>query len=139
MKLNHKSWHYRMANYGMKRIWREDKTDFCSYSRMVMSGLFLRTVLWSFVSTMIIWTGYTWYQFYLNLTQRKPLNDFALLWIITLVSCIGAAIVVTGVVQFSKWKTERKYKKHKDKSEPTFFSLMYRKWKEKTCFMVEID
>lgn len=139
MKLNHNSWHYRMANYGMKRIWREDKTDFCSYSRMVAAGFLVWSLVRLFILTMIIWTGYSWYQYYLYFTQGITINDIAQLWYILMLSIVSGITVVSAIYGGNKLHRRYKEKNRGVRKEPSFFGLLYRKWKEKTCFMVEID
>lgn len=137
------TWHYRLANFGSKRVWSGDILNFCTYSRYVMYGF-----IHALIALFLVVFGTTWalesvYEFYMWCMYNKPMHDLA----IAFIAVFGSAAVGVGLGYLIHKYLERTEDAREEKrrakkqivKEPGFFSMLYLKFKDKTCFMVEVE
>jgi hypothetical protein len=148
-KIDRNSWHFNLAtrygflnSYDFDKEFPEDNPDFCKYVQSTIAGFGLCIAIIAmlaaigFVMTVlpiIILTAYF---------QYGALIDAEFLFI---VGVIWVALIF-GTVYLSEKSMEKrrnaKYQKYlRDKTtppEPSFSQLLYKKFKEKTCFRIEV-
>lgn len=136
-------WHYKLANFGGKRVWTGDKLNFCIYSRYVMYGFLHALIALLLILFSAVWALESVYEFYMWCVYNKPMHDLA----IAFMAVFGSAIAGGGggyiIYKYLEHTEEARAKKRKLKrqavKEPGFFALLYRKFKDKTCFMVKVE
>jgi len=142
-KMKSKSWHLWLANVftdKWDKLEAGDTTDICTYTRRVIRGAF-----WASLATLILGAVAAWIIFaFGNLFGWILMGyklEFAtqLFWFI--MTCLGiVAAIVAG-----KEKIVEKLDEISDRladrppREPGFLTLAYRKFKDKTCFKLEIQ
>jgi len=144
-KLSSTSWHLFLANFGLANQWDKleagDRTDICSYIRRVLLGLFKLSLLVFGGIGIVSFVGYTignligW--LFLGYTLSEATGVF---WTIIVIMTLIVTICV--LLQKTKEKiSDIRYKnRHERKKQaPGFLVLAYRKFKSKTCFMVEVE
>lgn len=147
--LSQKSWHWRLAySYGSAKItevWDGEKYvdmyegNFCKYFWQVVGG-----AIWALVITVIcgllswclvdffLWIAVGVFYHFID----APFGAFfftAMLSIIAFLSAIGGV----GHI-FFKIREQRRGKVTIQADKPGFFRLAYRKFKDKTCFKIEV-
>jgi hypothetical protein len=141
MKIKRKSWHYFLVNFGNQRVYAGQKTDFCTYFWYVVFGLFhlIGLVLGIIIFTLLI--AGSFYDYYNWLMHNIPMHDVSIAVVIITFIIIASIAIGYCVFKYTDWKDS--LKKSDDfevvVKEPGFFTLAYRKWKEKTCILVEIE
>jgi hypothetical protein len=133
------SWHYWLANFGNHRMWRSDKEiDFCTYFWYVVFGLFylVGAVLGVTVTALIF--GKSFYDFYNWLMYDIKMHDVSIAIIILTFSIIGGIVFGYGACKYIDWKDSLKESDDVEVKEPGFFTMSYRKFKEKACFKVKV-
>jgi hypothetical protein len=135
------SWHYWLANFGNHRMWRSDKEiDFCTYFWYVVFGLFylVSAVLCVTVTALIF--GKSFYDYYNWLMYDIKMHDVSIAIIIVSFSVIGGAAIGYGICKCIDWKDSLKESDdfNVEVKEPGFFTMSYRKFKEKACFKVKV-
>lgn len=140
--LRRDSWHYWLAKkWGGLNYWEgHDVLDICTYSRKVAKGLFLFT-FWSIVAFIFgiayLVGGYDFFACLLNpVCSETPPSSMLFLAINGFVACIFA-LACCGIL-INKYR-EYRYEHPVDKKDPSFLTLWYRKFKEKTCFIVSFE
>lgn len=136
-------WHYKLANFGNKRVWTGDKLNFCIYSRYVMYGF-----LHALIALLLVVLGTAWaltsvYEFYMWCMYNKPMHDLAITFVV-LTACVtaggcGGYILHKYLERTEDARAEKRKLKRQAVKEPGFFGLLYRKFKDKTCFMVKVE
>ena len=146
-ELDPKSWHFWLANFGTRRVreWRDDN-DLCSYIRAVFWGTFWFTLAASAVIIGVALTGNMFYELYMYFMYDVTLSVFAeVAYVLYSVSIALFSLLVL------MWFTAEKvipavrtaYMKacygsyEKRNGPPSFLTLTYRKFKEKTCFKIK--
>lgn len=132
--LSDRSWIYRLANFGHRRIYYQ--TDICTLLRAAGVGLFVITLLAAAAGLMIAFVASSlWNIFYMIVGEAEVLPTtivfFGLL--------ISAALIgVTEYVQhvLRKRRAARRYETPVRK-QPGFISLAYQKFKNKTCVRIQ--
>lgn len=126
------SWHFRLANFGNRRIWSDEETDICEYTRAVMSGTFL--LFGAALGTMlgILWVGASFYNIYTFFAEDAKIEA----WTLILLMFSGGILLASGIILFREWWKSRPVKDGPEK-EPGFIKLAYRKVKDKTCARIE--
>lgn len=130
--LSSKSLHFRLANFGDRRVWDDEQVDICSYTRYVIKGflllllaglgiLFLTFATLALVGGTLLW----YYQLIVALAWVEP-NPAAL---------IGTLLLLIAAFGYTREYLQRK-KKNREPSPPGFVSLVSTKIKSKTCFMI---
>ena len=132
--LDSNSWHFWLSNFGARRIWPDEETDICEYTRAVISGtfsLFAVTLFWAIISA---WVGFSFY----NLGEY--LFGYVDKVIPTTVMFFGVILALTGAITYIFIKEKVvDYLDNREPStkEPGFATLAYRKFKDKTCARIE--
>ena len=128
-KLKKDSWHYWLASFG-DDLRMYGVYDICSYIRAMLVGLFqllFVAVVISAIGGAILYSignVFSW------LFLGYQLSQLTIMVSALLAGLIGAAIII-GVVEASKNRVQT--------TEPGFARLAYRKFKEKTCSLVEFE
>lgn len=128
--LNSKSWHFWLANFcAENNIWDTDTIDICKYTRRVVRGIFLLAVFGIIVAvfgfTTLYSIGNVFSVIFLDGYEMQPITWFMMI----LYSIVGYCV-------FRDYQDTQKRKQPKIAKDPGFLTLAYRKFKEKTCFMV---
>ena len=128
------SWHYKLANFGDKRVYGGDVVDFCKYSRMVMLGAFLLLLLGGMGGWIV--SSFVWTIVCLIMGYTIPAWAGAIVFSLLFMGAIG--LLIAGHIKLREYRQEHA-KEPKEQKEPGFFGMMYRKLKDKTCYIVEIE
>lgn len=132
-KLSRKSWHFWLANScAENEIWSTGAVNICEYTRRVLRGILLLIGL-GFVSAVAIFVTLfgilnLFSVIFLDGYELQPVTYFVLI----LYSLLGYALLRAH-------QEEQARKNPKIAKEPGFLKLWYRKFKEKTCFIVSFD
>lgn len=140
--LDPNSWHFKLANFLSCRVSKYDVkygTDICTYTRAVLGGLVVFSILTIIVLAFSIWTGNSLYQFYnfyvYGIEISESARAFGGMIFVASFMAIATAITVLGV-----WTTQTILEKRRRNApavvEPSFVSLAYSKFKDKTCYKV---
>lgn len=145
-ELDTKSWHFKLANFGTRRIreWRDDN-DFCSYVRAVFWGFFWLTLAVTGATLLIGLTGNMVYELIVTFGTDLPLGDFAKFMLLTYIAITGIALMLFTTFLLCEKVIPAAgsayrhvmYGRRKPDTPPSFFTLAYRKFKEKTCFKIK--
>lgn len=137
--LNKKSWHFWLATRcsGLDYWEGHDVLDICTYSRKVLKGLFL-FLFWTIFVTMIgiayLISGYDFFSCLLDpVCTTFPQTTYLFAGLSSIV--VGIFVIACGAVGIDKYR-EYRYTHPTEKKAPGFLTLWYRKFKEKTCFIV---
>lgn len=138
--LNNKSWHFYLASEWGRKIYIEDgPIDICTYIRRVLSGLAKFILIGIFMSLIIgLFIGiegsflYAGYQMLFG--DLSTLNNH-----VQGLACCGVVInLVLAFASIKIWMQENNIEITLPRpQESGFLSLAYKKFKSKTCFMVE--
>lgn len=146
---SNKSWHFKLANVGVQRVWDFEQIDICSYIRKVLAGAIVFSVMVAGFS-FIVWVfgfGYITLGIWLFdcfstgvVTAPNPIAGlvglgtllvlFAYI-VIGIKSLLNKAIDKFVDYTLKDWQPQVVKEK-----EPSFITLAYRKFKDKTCFRV---
>ena len=148
-KLNHESWHFKLANFAcdsMNRRVSRHGTNICEYTRAIMFGTFWFLMAVFFSGLFGVWIGYSIYDTVTCLIYGGMPVPSTFIFLGTVMSLLA----MTGV-----YVAVEKYKEHKEakieqsiidgtwkdphKRNPSFLTLAYRKFKDKTCFRIEFE
>lgn len=141
------SWHFKIVNFGEKRIspaWGD--TDICEYTRCFLKGLF-----WFCVAGMMIALGAAFVLGSLaNIFSAIFLGYILAPWSIAFIIIVGSFAAALGISWLVEWNRERvheRYAKLRElqsrgdyvEPEPGFLTLVYRKFKDKTCVRIKLE
>lgn len=136
------SWHFWLANFGYSRMRWVDEIDFCTYFRYVVFGLSHLFVLCVLVALISIWGIFSFYDLYQWIVHGITMRDPCLLFI-GLIAFIGLVMGISwSHDKYYEWRETLEYDCDQPKAppkEPGFFTLAYRKFKQKTCFKVKVE
>ena len=136
IKLN--SWHYKLANFGTKRIWSGDSINFCEYFWAVVTGLIvLMVTAFALIISSIMVLG-SLYEFIMWIIYGTKMHDGALVVVVFLSVLLIAIGLGQGISKYYEYMDKLDYEEP-DLKEPGFFTLAYRKFKDKACFKVKIE
>jgi hypothetical protein len=135
------SWHYWLANFGNHRMWRSDKEiDFCKYFWYVVFGLLhlVGLVLGVIVFTLLIVGSF--YDYYNWLMYDIKMHDVSIAIVLLTFIVSGSIAIGYCVSKYMDWKDSLKDSDdfEVEVKEPGFFTMSYRKFKEKACFKVKV-
>lgn len=130
--LSKDSWHFYVANFGSKRIWVEDGSDICEYTRAVFAGSFLVLLSCACALLGVTWVGCSVYNLYDMMFGNGVLEIYTAL----LLFMVGMLTVFISIAVFMDWFNSRP---EKPEVEPGFVKLAYRKFKNKTCFRLDFN
>lgn len=153
VKFSQNSWHWRLANtYGNAKTRYDYETetykyegDICSYTRSVMWGVLgalLLTAVLGIVAASIANFG-AWVVAGIVVGSWVKLDLLGAIIIVAVCVAAFVALVFYLITEHEKWKRRRWELRHEralleeDKSEG-FIQAAYRKFKDKTCFRVEV-
>jgi hypothetical protein len=135
IQLSFDSWHYKVSKFGGFKHY--NGRDFCHYVRCFFAGIAWGALLAALASGFVSFVGTLIYQTTVFLYKWLIVGTFDLnpfvgsSWgVISIVSAIGG-----GIYLWAKWLERRRYADH----EPSFVGMVYRKFKDKTCFKVEFN
>ena len=136
MNIKKTDWHYKLANFGTKRIFFSEM-NFCPYVKCVFWGFLnlLFTILITFLAV-----GYALWVFrelYNWLVYQVPLSQGVVPFLGILSSLVVIAIFVT-LIDVIKKQIKKLDLVEKPKSDG-FFVTLYKRFKEKTCITVKIE
>lgn len=139
-KLSNKSWHYHIVKtYSSLDEWFLNRgVDFCEYLRALIAGILaiILIILGASIVLSILLYPLISIVAQFDIGFHIP-DDFTIIILIT----ESIALSVFGVVLYAHDKSRNIYKRKRQKvveCDPGFYTLAYRKFKEKTCFKVEI-
>lgn len=127
------SWHYKLATYADSDAKMQLKygVDLCEYVRMVMKSFFIWGFMFVFASLFVFATLYSWYDLVMVLFFGKEMFDNASVSMLSL----QAALIFFGA--FIAWRVY--LRTCEDADNPSFVTLAYRKFKDKTCSLVKFE
>lgn len=145
--LKENSWHFWLVNFGEKRIkasWGD--TDICEYTRCFLKGLFwfiIAATMISLFSTFVIAS-------LVNIFATVFLGYILAPWSIAFLLIVGSLGCAASAIKFSEYYSDRRserYRKMRELQnspdwvppEPGFLTLLYRKFKDKTCVRIKIE
>ena len=130
------SWHYWLASFG-DELRMYSVYDICSYIRAMLVGSFqllFVTVVVLFVTVVVCLIGgailYSIGNLFSWLFLGYQLSQLTLMFFALLAGLIGAGIII-AFIEASKNRVKT--------TEPGFVRLAYRRFKEKTCSLVEFE
>lgn len=138
--LNKKSWHFWLAQkYGGLWYCTGDKLDICRYSRKVLKGLLAFLFLLAGLSAfgfLYLFSGYEFFACVFDDACVK-IPEISLVFISVNIGISAILALGFGAMGIDKYRDYRAIHPT-EKKEPGFLTLLYRKIKDKTCFMVDI-
>jgi hypothetical protein len=129
-----KSWHLWLANFGENRIRPEWGTDICEYTRAVLAGTFWAVVSFSILFAVGSWALFSIYDIVNMIITGQTIEK------ITMVFFGGVAVLslLLGIIALKIW-WERRPVKEAPAKPPSFPKVVYRKFKDKTCFRIKFN
>jgi hypothetical protein len=128
--INRNSWHYKLASAGKYWDVLGEPTDFCSYWRIVMFGLFQYFILGLFILLLVSFIAAS---FYVNPVPTT-------IGVVTIFSIIFGVFGFHKLFVFLKEnKRQHDYDVSFNRKQEGLLSMKYRSWKEKICPKVEYN
>ena len=150
VKFSQNSWHWRLAKtYGNAKTRYDYETetdkyegDICSYTRSVMWGILgalVVTAVLGIVAASIANFG-AWVVVGFLVGSWVKLDPLGAIIIGIMIVVALGALVIYACANYEKWKRKRKYKRamFEEEKPEGFVKAAYRKFKDKTCFKVEV-
>lgn len=127
------SWHYKLATYadGDAKMRLKYGVDLCEYVQMVMKSFFIWGFVIFFACLFAFATAYSWYDLAMVLFFGKEMLDFASFAMLSL----QAFLIL--FFAFIAWRVYLRTRE--DVGNPSFMTLAYRKFKDKTCSLVKFE
>lgn len=134
--LKKNSWHYWLAKIGGQSGW-DKSTNLCAYIRRIVYGI-IKLSFWTIVLTMVTiayfvggWDFFTC-MFDASCTEVPPTAA-----LFVALSGIAVFLFVLGLVLIGADKVREYRISHQSVTkEPSFLTLVYRKFKDKTCVKI---
>ena len=138
MKINKKSWHYRLVKLGDP--W-DIPDDLCSYVRLLIwnaMGVSSTFALGTFLVVVGIWSPIHLVLYGIP-DQQSALYGFSIIG-----SMVDAGVVVISIIYFLERVREYRLEHRKDKppkpiKEPSFIKKAWKGFKEKTCYKIDFE
>jgi hypothetical protein len=130
------SWHFYLANWGGPKIYADDQMDICSYIRRVIGGLAKMILVMLLVATVVgvvvFAEGAFCYCAFLLITGVPALEVVQL-------KAAGPAMIAAIMNLLFLFAALANWYRNSNVQVPTpgFVTLATKKFKSKTCFMVE--
>jgi len=145
--LNKKSWHFWVANnFGGLNYFYVDTTDLCSYIRNVFAGLFNLTLAASaaFVIVFIYLVGgYEYFSCIFNPSCTEFSDVVYVFYSFNALIGFLGLLISYALLKDYMYEYNEKHKKtlacSKKNAKPSFVTLAYRKFKEKTCVKIDFE
>ena len=128
-ELNSNSWHYKLANFGRRRV-SASGSDICEYTRAVFFGLLTAVCCLVFGSLVALLVGHGLYGIAMSLFTWSNMLNPASLMILGGTGALGALFLIGGIKYYLDTRPAAPAK------PPSFPTLAYRKFKDKTCFKI---
>lgn len=137
IKFSNKSWHFKLANLGERRVWASDTLDICTYIKYVASGTFFVLVI-AVLSLLAV--GVISFALYENVVwfMGEQLGPVGFVFDVALVLILSIVVIELIKIKYRHWKWIGRYSKSKKRSD-SFVPTVYRKFKHKTCFKITIE
>ena len=129
-----KSWHLWLANFGEKRIYPNLGTDICEYTRAVLAGSFWALVAGTFITLAAMWVGFSLYDIVVTIFTGASLSPYSIIFLML----IGAFVSLVTIVAYKEWRSSLPANDEPPKP-PSFTTVAYRKFKDKTCFRIKFN
>lgn len=146
---SNKSWHFKLANVGVQRVWDFEQIDICSYIRKVLAGAITFGAAAVAVVSIVTFFGYGFITLGIWLYECITTGVWVLPNPIARLMAISIMIAVFGCIIFGikhlLEKLQDRYINHvvkhrhpqlMEEKEPSFIGAAYRKFKDKTCFRI---
>lgn len=145
--INKNTWHFKLANQfgggvNVSTFNPEYNTDFCSYFWKVFFGAFWFTVVMALVAfaTACVADFFAWI-IAMIVTGHLIDPDGAAVAVILFISLAVLGCVFAGIDKLREIRRNARYEAEKSgtvaDTDPGFFKLSYRKFKEKTCVQLK--
>ncbi len=141
LKLNAKSWHYKLANEFGGLDGYATSTDMCTYARNVSVGALLLAFLCTICVFITVFVSYLLVETVLSIAFGIVYGFimFTPAGFVGSILCVAAIIGTTFIYLIKKYKDAKYAKRHDPKVEPdNFIYNAYKGWKEKYCAKIEI-
>ena len=90
-----------------------------------------------------VWALESVYEFYMWCMYNKPMKDLAIAFVALTASVMagggGGYILHKYLERTEDARAQKRMLKRKAVKEPGFFGMLYRKFKDKTCFMIKVE
>ena len=139
--INQDSWHFRLQNFGAgEKYWGRYDTDICTYTRRVLWGLFRMTLLVAGIATILYSFSDFLYWIYMIIVGPYVGPGMGAFFIVMSLGVILVLCAMAGSVKgYEKLRDiQREKRKNAPPREPSFITLAYRKFKDKTCFKLKV-
>jgi hypothetical protein len=135
---NSEAWHFRLANFGSKRIWVDEQSNICEYTRAVLAGLFCM-IFASFVVALVAGlVAFTLANTFSWMFLGYQLSDLSLAVWCLVAMWVAIITLITAVSLYMDYRRDQRQKRRElPPTPPTFVGAAYDKFKNKTCFIVE--
>lgn len=145
-KLSQNSWHFKLANFGVSSFDRRVSSygsDICEYIRALFVGTFWFCAASAFVALVASWIGYSLYDLVTVIIYGGIMSPGTILFLIIVLSLS----LIAGVAYLHEVYKDRKEEALREaimkgeykEPDPSFMTLAYRKFKNKTCFKIEFE
>jgi hypothetical protein len=139
MEIKRSSWHYKLANFGIRRVWPGDRLNFCNYFWDVVRGGFLFLCLSAFVLGLTALTVFSLYDIIHWCVFGGIIQDYTKVFILSSSFALSISLMIGSAIWVADKIHARKYKTKIVEKEPGFLGIAYRKFKDKTCINVDIE
>lgn len=141
------SWHWRLVSgvgtlRGAEYVEAGEtySTDICTYIRAVIKALIAVAIMTLLVLGIVFITAHGiayLAAIILNGTFVEP-NFHAIVFMVSAIVIISVLGLTYAHTKYREWKDERDYNKIVSNKPDSFVTAAYRKFKDKTCFRVEV-
>ena len=135
------SWHFWLQNFGAnEKYWGSYGTDICTYTRRVFWGLVRLTALSLLIAALIYSLGDFFCWIYLLIVGPYIGPGIGAFMITMLLGVFSLLLVIAGGVKGVETikNAHREKQRNSPPKDPSFLTLAYRKFKEKTCFRLTV-
>jgi len=145
-EIKHNSWHMWLANFGKDEWTRLDigeHIDICSYLRLVFWGLLRFTGVCLMVVALTSWAAFSVGNMFGWLFLDYKLEAPTVIAVVGFLILLLLVLLAYGKDKYDQYRRKQYWKRiengtHRKPRKPTFLQLVYRKFKDKTCFKLEI-
>lgn len=138
------SWHWHFADQAGLSMYRLERglVDICEYRTKVMQGIFLIMVLYALggiaVAIMVV-QPLVWIAACIANGTWIRANDIVCAGASVCWGLVGCAMIAYGCTQLGNKYVEWKNGQVVVHKEPSMLTQMYRSWKDKVCYRIQIE
>lgn len=145
-EINHNSWHMWLANFA-KDEWTRfdigDTTDICTYVKAVFWGTLRFIGVAVMVVALVSWTAFSVGNMFGWLFLDYKLEAPTVIAVFGFIVSVLLLAFAYGKDRYDAYRRKQYWKRiengeHSKPRKPGFMALVYRKFKDKTCFKLEI-